>query len=590
MSQLLVDFPHVLQAEDYQSLLKLLFDFKPTILHPLQMRCFNRIAEVMLSKELELKQSSTQIMESFCTKHWHEIMELSFKQAETDKTQLENVELLRIMIDNKVFVSHDFIKNIIISVAKMQTIKKSNSSIRLLTSVLCNVNTDMIEGIHELKIAIIQWLSSKIKLTELKKVIENNNTIDKHLVSELYVLCVLARQDNTCKRNGASEVVQDGDAAVHEYERFIAELVQNLQYRMLSKLVVSNEMHASVKNDFAAIERLPERKDVKTSQNEALFAELETAINDANTSDDSSTENFNNICASLMTNVNVLNSLVGYEAMDGDNFRKFLTKRIFFKISQLVAIVDKFGDSFRVDRNPNDVNEVIDGLLSVWHDKYHPIIAQNIFIVQNSASIIKWLQKQLKPSQRDRSIVLLPLKMASQLSFEERIQLKCLTLLANFSEYTQDDSLDVFEAITNYTFNYKRNEDLFIALELIEVSECFWDSIRMLLDDIIIFGSHSQIIFNQRCPSEEEIEWAFDELKEICEKQKSNCDYMELIVDRIPALIKCVKSYTDSEMLDDLITLISIVLKLCKKKKFGMSVSIKIIKCVQFFAQVIQTN
>lgn len=466
------NFPHVLEAVDYQSLLKLLTDFKPTIQHSLHMKCFIRIAKVMLSKEIDLKKNSTQIMASFCTEHWHKIMEMSFKQAETDKTQLENVILMRVLIDNKVIVSHDFVKSIITAIAKAQTIKKSNSSIELLISVLRNVNTDMIEGIKDLKIAVIQWLSSKVKLSELKKVIEDNNTLDKHLVAELYVRCVLSRQENISSKNfkTATEMIEN-DFDVEEHDLLIADVVQNLQYRMLSKLVVSDTIETTDNRETNSIHKLPERNAVKACVDELLNSELEKATHDSNCSNDNSYENFNNICTSLATNVNILNSRVGFESINGEDFLKELTKKVFFKISQLSSIVANFSQSFNVDQNANDVNEVVDNLLGIWHSNYHAIVAENLFIVPNSTSIIKWLEKQLRPSKRGGSISLSPIKSATQLEFEERIQLKCLTLLAHFSVYQGDDetSFQVFDAIGKYKFSYKRNEDIFIVLELIKV-------------------------------------------------------------------------------------------------------------------------
>lgn len=59
---------------------------------------------------------------------------------------------------------------------------------------------------------------------------------------------------------------------------------------------------------------------------------------------------------------------------------------------------------------------------------------------------------------------------------------------------------------------------------------------------------------------------------------------MELVIDQIPALIKCVKH--ESDMHDDLVELISGILMLCKKKKFGQTLTIKMIKNVQYFAKV----
>lgn len=468
LSQLIVDFPHVFpQGNDYQSVLHLLTEYKPTIQHPLHMKYFIRVAEVMLRKTADLSQSSI-------AEHWHKIMELSFKQAETDKTQLENVDLMRVLIDNKVIVSHDFIKSIIIAIAKTQTIRKSNGSIRLLISVLKNVDMiDMIDDINSLKIAIIHWLSAKIKLSELRKVIENNNTTDARLIAELYVLCTLSRQGATYEKfNRLDAEMNQDDFEVHHHDSFIEELVQSLQYRMLSKLVVVNKTMDTKSQNVIGVEKLPEPNAVKACVNETIFNELEKAIYDADSDKiDNSLESFNNIISLLATNVNILNSLVDYESIDGDNFLKFLTKRILVRIGQLNEIIKNVGHTYRIDNNPNDVNEILNSLLDVWHDQYHPIITENIFIVKNSAHLLEWLEAQLIPFRRPSSILMAPLKNASQLEFEERIQLKCLTLLAHFSAYQEDEGLNVFNAIMDFDFNYKRNEDLFSDFQLVKVSK-----------------------------------------------------------------------------------------------------------------------
>lgn len=72
----------------------------------------------------------------------------------------------------------------------------------------------------------------------------------------------------------------------------------------------------------------------------------------------------------------------------------------------------------------------------------------------------------------------------------------------------------------------------------------------------------------------------------MCEKLNSHPDYMELIADQIPALVKCVKPYPS--MLDDLIELFAVFLRKSKFKKFGQRITIKIIQSVQYFAQVMK--
>lgn len=477
LSELMAGYPHVLQADDYQPVLKLISDFKPSIQHSLPMKCFIRIAGVMLSKGKQLKINTNPVVASFCTTHWHKIMELSFKQAATDKTQLENLDLLRVMIENGVIVSFEFIKKMINEVTEMSHIKKSNSSIKLLISILRNVNTDMIDGIKNLKIAIIMWLRPQVKLMNMKNILANNNTFDRHLISELYVLCVLSRQSLALNKNSLPQIEADQDEN-DEHDLVVADLVRHLQYRMMCRLIVSDALQVKETQPSILIEKLPQRNETKTSLDEALFTELEKTIHDdidrlpgQSDRDENSIDNLGNISRSLATNVNILNSLIGHESIDADAFCKFLTKRVFLKIGQLNTIVGNFDSSINIQRNPNDVNEVIENLLTVWHDNYHPIIAENIFIVKNSWSIIEWLKAQMNPSRQPASVVLSPLKSANELEFQECIQLKCLTLLAHFSAFEDenDDEFEVFTAIADYKFKYKRNQDLYILFQLIKV-------------------------------------------------------------------------------------------------------------------------
>lgn len=476
---MLVDFPHILEAVDYESLLKLLEEFKPTIQHSLNMKHYNQIVEVMLRKEPELKKNSTVIRESVCVEHWHHIMTLSFKHAATDKMQSENIDLMRIFVENNVIVSYDFIKDVIGEVIKMSNIKKSNNSINLLISILSNVNTDMIDGIANLKIDVIKWLSSKIKLSELKKVIENNNQFDDQLVAKLYVLCMLSRQENTSNNVGKSSVaIMPEDADSLDHYLLVADIVKHLQYRMLSKLIVTDTINAAKIPKAQAINELPDKNDLKAFVAEDIFNEFikvikepDNLMENGQSSSENSLDNFHNIASLLAININVLNTLVSYESFDSDAFRAFLTKRVFLKIDLLNSIVEKFDASLNIDQNPNEVNEVVDVLLGIWHDKYQPIIEHNLFIVTNSSEIIKWLEKQLRPSRHADSLVLTPIQKLSQLSFEERIQLKCLQILAHFSAHDDENHTEVhvFEASSEYTFNYKRNEDLFILFQLVTV-------------------------------------------------------------------------------------------------------------------------
>lgn len=111
----------------------------------------------------------------------------------------------------------------------------------------------------------------------------------------------------------------------------------------------------------------------------------------------------------------------------------------------------------------------------------------------------------------------------------------------------------------------------------------------MTSDDLILLNFPnslfcSQIILHQKSPSEQAIDWAFTEIQSICQHLSSHNDYMELVADNIPALVKCVKPY--NHMHDDLMILLSSFLKRIKSKKYGQRISIKAIKSVQYFVQV----
>lgn len=93
-----------------------------------------------------------------------------------------------------------------------------------------------------------------------------------------------------------------------------------------------------------------------------------------------------------------------------------------------------------------------------------------------------------------------------------------------------------------------------------------------------------QIILNQKSTSEQSTDWAFTEIQTICQHLSTHNDYMELVADNIPALVKCVKPHRN--MHDDLIILLSSFLKRIKTKKYGQRISIKIINSVQYFVQV----
>lgn len=477
LSELLVSFPHLLGTDDYQPLLKQLSDYQSTIFDASDMKSFNKIVQTMLDAEAKLiAVPLTPIRSSFCTENWHKIMEFAFKQAATDKCQNENLDLIGILVTHGgIIVSYDFIRTIITDITKMTSIRKSNDSIGLLINIFRSINVDLINGIHDIKMSVITWLSTRIAATELKKIITSVNGLNKKLIAELYVLCILSRhgQSNTFVQKFA--IQKNNNATIqNEYRSEVHEIEKNLQYRALTKLIVVDLKNTSDQYK-PKHQNLPKRNEVKAIINETFNAKMEESLHSddsAASSSDNQMENFIFICKSLQMYVNVLNCLIEYEAMDAETLNTTnLKKRILIRIAQLNDIVTKFDNRMNFRQNPEDVNEIVSRLLNVWNDDNHLAVA-NIIYTQKNDSIICWLLKQLTPSKCPASRVMVTLRHENEMEFQYRVQLKCLTLVAHFSAWDNidsDNNNQVFDGIQKYNFELKRNEDMFMVFELVKV-------------------------------------------------------------------------------------------------------------------------
>lgn len=492
LSEMLENTPFLLQPDDYQPLLKLLTEYQRTIQQSSNMKYFIRSVKIMLSRESELKASSTNISETFCAAHWHEIVEHAHKQAVIDKVQAENLDLIRVCMENNIIVSHNFMRTIIIEITRGSNIKKSNSSIKLLISLISNANADLLDDINDLKINVIHWLSPKVKATDLKRAIESDSNLDKALIAQLYVICILNRQCETNVQCSLSKEVNlnVSNDNLDEHNIFICLLSKNLQYRSMYELIVSDSVKNTTKYD-KSDDKLPDRSSVKAIFDETINGELEKALHldDNFNSSINPIEDFNIISTSLTTYVNILDFCVLYESMDDEHFRQSnLRKRILIKISQLDATVNAFDSSIQFERNPEDVNDIVKSLLNIWHGNHHSVVANLIFNLKSIKTIINWLKKQLKSLGKPDSLSMKPLEHADKLEFEQRVQLKCLTLLTHFSAYEQvnvdesgfghgnEDEVNVFDAIDGYKFNYNRNQDIFMAFEVLKVFIAYQNS------------------------------------------------------------------------------------------------------------------
>lgn len=483
LSELLVSFPHLLGIDDYQPLLKLLADYQSTIRDASDMISFSKIITTMLDAEVKLiAVPSSPIRSSFCTEYWHKIIEFAFKQAATDKIQNENLQLMGILVTHGVIVSYDFIKTIITDITKMTRIRKSNDSIGLLINIFRSINVDLINGIDDIKMSVITWLSTRIVATELKRVINSGVDMDDKLIAELYVLCILSRQgqSNTFvkkfdnQKNNA-QTVNASTMTPDEYRSEIREFEKNIQYGALSKLIVCDLKNDLDQNKRKHIRFLPDRSKVKAIINETFNAKMEESLlsNDSATGseDNNHLENFLFVCKSLQMYVNVLNCLIEYEAMDTEALNTSnLKKRMLIRIAQLNDIFAKFDNRINFRQSPEDVNEIVDRLLEIWNDDNHLAVA-NIIYTQKNDSIISWYLKQLIPSQSAASLVMTTLKHENEMEFQYRVQLKLLTLVAHFSAWDNIDSDNqVIKGIREYDFELTRNEDLFMVFELAKVT------------------------------------------------------------------------------------------------------------------------
>lgn len=466
LSQLLFDYPTLLQIDDYQPLLKLLTDFQPTIQFSVQANIFNALVSTLLSKETDLKTKSSMISATFCSDHWFKIMQLAFKNSATNNTTTQvNLKLLQILINNKITISHEFLATIIREILS-NSIKKSNLSLELLISIFRNVNTDLFENAHEIKTALINWLSPKVKASELKRVIANDEKLDLRLISELNVLCVLSKMEMITKSMTKSIKESDCD----DFTATIQHLEHHFSYLVLNKLIVidgltENTDHLTATNLFA----LPATDSIKAVFNETFYADLEKILNpdDNCPSTANVTDDFMIVSSSLGTYVNVLNQFLAYQSMDTDKYKKsFLTKRILLKIEHLNLIVERFG---KLDQS--DVSDILEKLELIWNENLHPILRQHVFEPNYNKTLIKWLTSQLSSRPRANSTTLCVLKSINEMPFNEKIQLRCLTLLAYFSAYGDENALIAFRKIEEFIWNFKCNEDLFIILELVKVSD-----------------------------------------------------------------------------------------------------------------------
>lgn len=468
LCEILTEYPSLLSPQDYQPVLKLLADFQKTIQLPIQIKLVTDLAAIMLSKEKSLVSSSTVISEDFCHALWLKIAQLAFRNSASSlPTSTDNLDLLRLLIENKKFESNAFIVTIINAI-RNNSIKKSSKSIQLLISVFRTVKLDVLEEAKEMRIGVINWLSPNVRANELKRVIETSDKIDLSLMAELYALCILSKTDSViptafCDNSGEM-------STIHDFTSFIKTLEENLQFRLMNKLIVVEATKIDRIPKYIMPNILPNSNLLKSVVVETYYAELEKILHpdDEFRLTENPAEDFSTVATSLATYLNILHHLIRYESLDEDRYTKsFLTKRVQIKVQQMNMSIDALINS---NQDSKEIYDMLDKLLNVFKNDLSPLLTKLIIGDITNRSTINWcIKKMMKIRPKDILMEYNSITDASTLSFERRVQLKCLTLLARLSGYDNEDGAIAFDGIRDHEFNFNCRIDLFIVFELIKV-------------------------------------------------------------------------------------------------------------------------
>lgn len=480
LSKLMIEYTNLIQIEDFQPLLQMLSDLQPKVKYSVQGKVFNDLVRVMVIAESDLKAKGTGILESFCTEHWHRIMQMALKNCATsNETAEQNVHLLQIMIENGYIVSYAFIETIAKEISS-NTMKKSTATIRLLIAIFQHVNMDLLTSGDEIKAAVINWLSPKIAASELKRVIGNEENIDIALIAELYVLCVLSKTDKLSKLS--FEYTEPTSTYENTFDAIIDNLKQQFSYQYFDRLMAVNcsqEIERQSKHQNSPV--LPEAKTIDVVLSEKLYSELEKSLNpDDNFQSSTNTlDDFAIIASSLTTYINILNQFFACNAFDYVRYEKsFLYKRIAIKIGQLNTVLEGL-----VNCEEKDKFDVVEKLGEIWKFGLHPLLEQLIFERDCNSKLVEWLAQQ---SQSQLRPALQPLNRISfaDLPFAWKMQLKCLVLLARFSTMDDDNGKRAFQVLDNLEIDTQCNENLFVMFELVRVIilaanfRCFESSVK----------------------------------------------------------------------------------------------------------------
>lgn len=450
LAQLLNDQPHSLTDEDFQPLLKLLFDFQSTIEYPIQIQTLRRIAHVLLVKESEFN-SSPLINKEFCDDMWQKIAQNASRSSATNRPNLlENTKLLQTLVAHRQLPAA-YIQSILETYLS-SSIPRTNQSILLIITLFQHTNIDSLDNSERLRSDTLNWLHTTSMAMELKN-ISSCDVIDVKLKAELSVLCLFSKVDS-------SFYPQSIDSHC-DHKRLMDDIETKILCRCLKKMLFTESAIKS-ENEFQRSESLPQANQIRSIINETHSRKLESMLTDVQMTDNPF-EDVINVVSSLHLFVLILNELIGYKALDQKSFEaSYFTKKIKFKIEQLDLCMIRLATG-RYEGKEN--MEIIDKLLEVLNYTVHPLLAQ-VIKSQSINGVVSWL-KRIVNEREERNSRCLLLKSYNQLKFDQKIRFKSFSLLCYLTDGINGS--DAFEVIDEMEFNLMSNGDLCIVLHLIQV-------------------------------------------------------------------------------------------------------------------------
>lgn len=505
---------------------------------------------------------------------WHKIMQFAVKKINRSK---DNLRMLRATFESGYFVSPTFVKGIFHEISN-ETLTRSNESIELFISILKNLNLNLLDSPDELKITVLKWLKS----TSVRQMISGETNTDPVLIAELCTLCCLSKLNNDENRICKSENI--------ETQSSIDRLKVDYSYQTLQSFIAV-EIKSQTKQKPMSYD-LPKRNEIQVLLNEKVFKEFENLLSCAKSIQ--SADNFI-IADKLYHILHGLNQFLLYRVYDEDAFRSSeMMKPIMNHLERYSVILN---DQMTCD--DRKTREIINGIYSIWATDFHPRIKRMIFKGNMSVILFKWLQKQMTKSPKHDSNIL---QVIDSLNVDDEQQLKLLSVLVQLAKHSEV-SAQAVDVLDNYEWNLDNNEHIFMLNKLIKVNKqkVLWKKNLKLTFCFTL----RQLCLKDKSPPAV-VRWAFDSIKDLCEKFVTDHRFFEIISENIPSELSKINSseskfnlfcFVFSDLIaqihvleqneeDDLIHLLSVAVKLAIIKSCGPTLSIQMISYLKFYAKV----